>query len=519
METVISQHRLDIDVLRSSRLSLGSGPQMGDSGQRQTDNNAPGSSAGVDMPQTGTAVGTWHAVQSSEAKDEAYSGTAQNFMLSEDCKAAAGASDPGKHEGASLDRPPKVDSLRHDIINQGSVSQSQRSSKSLEHESPASVPMEDSRSANSQERHNSTKSDAQAGRKDAKKTNTKRKRAESKESSDAHGDDPQQSDSVSTRFNSRKGKHTGRGVAQSHPSVKGGERSHLGSVQQSVPMEEVSPLLETGLLKSRQESSFALMENKVDKFKKLNPSSASRTSKYLEEEVSSSHPSSGAHKGYMPQSRVMTLGSMGLWNQSRVVSPSEVSQGFVTGLADPLGLDMNINTQRAENNGLNINTAEDADRVNGGISTAFSSNGVFKEGFSNPLQSTSSGHDLGMMIRKDRNPDVPTGSAIHSIEKGKKVLGTNVEMNYPSRDCVSSKEAAEFESGRHGFVDVPQPPEKAMDVHLSSSRGSAASGYVYSGRILGHEGGSSHTTFNPYTIFQVFAFFFRCCSIFNQQIA
>ncbi|CAA7396178.1 unnamed protein product [Spirodela intermedia] len=232
METVISQHRLDIDVLRSSRLSLGSGPQMGDSGQRQIDNNAPGSSAGVDMPQKGTAVGTWHAVQNSEAKDEAYSGTAQNFMLSGDCKVAAGVSDPGKHEGASLDRPPKVDSLRHDIINQGSVSQSQRSSKSLEHESPASVPMEDSRSANSQERHNSTKSDTQAGRKDAKKTNTKRKRAESKESSDAHGDDPQQSDSVSTRFNARKGKHTGRGIAQSHLSFESGRHGLVDAVSQ-----------------------------------------------------------------------------------------------------------------------------------------------------------------------------------------------------------------------------------------------------------------------------------------------
>ncbi|CAA6659858.1 unnamed protein product [Spirodela intermedia] len=369
METVISQHRLDIDVLRSSRLSLGSGPQMGDSGQRQIDNNAPGSSAGVDMPQKGTAVGTWHA-----------------------------------HEGASLDRPPKVDSLRHDIINQGSVSQSQRSSKSLEHESPASVPMEDSRSANSQERHNSTKSDTQAGRKDAKKTNTKRKRAESKESSDAHGDDPQQSDSVSTRFNARKGKHTGRGIAQSHLSVKGGERSHLGSVQQTAPMEEVSPFLGAGvnLVKSRQESSFTLMESKVDKFKKLNPSSLSRTSKYLEEEVSSSHPSSVAHKGDMPQSRVMTLGSMGVWNQNRIVPPSE----FIWNVYG---------------------------------------------GFSNPLQSTFSGHDLGLKVRKDRNPDVPSGSVIHSMEKGKKVLGANVEMNHPSGDIVSSKEPAEFESGRHGL--------------------------------------------------------------------
>ncbi|MQM09518.1 hypothetical protein Taro_042391 [Colocasia esculenta] len=521
METVISQHRLDIDVLRSSRLSLTGGSQMGGpSHVRQNDNDASEPSASVDTPHKGTSVSAWHAASSSEAKEESYGGNTQNFMVPEDCKATPDASETGKHDTVISNRPPKADSIRHDVIHQGSVSQSQRSNKSSEHESPASVPMEDSRSANSQEKHDSVKSDKLVGRKETKKASTKRKRAESKESSEVHADDIQQSNSVSTRFSSRKGKQSNRGDTHGQLSVKGGDRSHVSPVQQSVHMDQVSPLTSTGgtLVRTRQESGHPLPERAVDKSKNVNPTSSSHTSKYPEEgEVSSSHPPPAVHKGGMFPSRPSLLSSMGVWNQNRLVS--EISQGFVPGLTDPLhrvinesmtsGLEMKRNIQGADDNGSHGNsfiksTADDGERLSGGVSGAFSSYAMFKGGFSSPGQSAFIGHDLASKLQRERNLDASSGSGARAVEKGKNIVGADSELDYPLANFGSSKEAIDLENRRHGFIkdSFPGVPEKIPEIHPGSTRGSEASAYVSSGRVLGHEGGTPQNKPNSYAVFQ-----------------
>ncbi|XP_078434053.1 uncharacterized protein LOC144705318 [Wolffia australiana] len=227
METVISQHRLDIEALKSSHLSLGTVPQMGDSRLRQTAGNAPESSVGFGMAQKQTGISMWHSTQTSVAKDECFNRTAPNYT-SQNFTEATGPSDTAKTE-----------LLRSDLMYRGPPTQSPKSGKSLEHESSTSLPMEDSRSGNSQERHNSAASDVQAQRK--KKSNAKRKRAESKESSEILGDDPQQSDSASTLFNSLKSKPSGRTASLSLRPVKGGENS-LPGLQQTAQREQGSEI-------------------------------------------------------------------------------------------------------------------------------------------------------------------------------------------------------------------------------------------------------------------------------------
>ena len=201
MKTVVSQHRLDIESLKSSRLPIGGVPQTGDSSQ------------GAVAHQKQTGGGTRYSGQTSESKEESFGQTSQNIMFSEECK-----------EASLVSERAKVEFLRHNIMNRGTFAQS------LENESSASVPMED----------NSTASDTPTGRKETKKkSSVKRKRADSKESSEIQGDDTQQSDSAGTRFNSWKGKQSARVVAQSPLSTKDGEHSHAESILQGAQMGQV----------------------------------------------------------------------------------------------------------------------------------------------------------------------------------------------------------------------------------------------------------------------------------------
>ncbi|XP_061976128.1 chromatin structure-remodeling complex protein SYD-like isoform X3 [Populus nigra] len=159
METVINQHGLDIEALRSSRLPLTGGTQMGDSSTAQ------------------------------------YGGSSQAVGVGKDSKAGLAENEISKVDPYASSRPPAgPSSAGHDYY-QGSGTQ--RSSQSFDHESPSSL---DTRSANSQSQERG------ANQKDSKKAVAKRKRGDSSLHLEMHVDNPQQLDPRNTIVNPRKGK-------------------------------------------------------------------------------------------------------------------------------------------------------------------------------------------------------------------------------------------------------------------------------------------------------------------------
>ncbi|KAJ0092542.1 hypothetical protein Patl1_25559 [Pistacia atlantica] len=157
METVINQNGLDIEALKSSRLPLTSGTQMGDSSTAQ----CAGSSSQV--------VGV--------AKDPKM-GLTENEM--------------SKIDPFTSSRPPVgPNTAGHDYYQ---ASGTHRSSQSFDHESPSSL---DTRSANSQ---------SQERQKDGKKAATKRKRGDSSIPVESQNENPQQHDSRNPVVNARRGK-------------------------------------------------------------------------------------------------------------------------------------------------------------------------------------------------------------------------------------------------------------------------------------------------------------------------
>nr|CAD1826728.1 unnamed protein product [Ananas comosus var. bracteatus] len=177
----------------------------------------------------------------------------------------------------SVGRPPlgpsRMDGGGADV-HQGSISQ--RSSKSSELESPVSVPMDDNRSANSQDRHDSAKSDDPTNK---KKTSTKRKRADSKAAADV------KPDTVPTGHNLRKGKQV----------IKGN----------------------------------------TDRIKPTNQFSVNPGPKLFEEgEVSSGNNTFELQKGSL-SSRPAAYGSTYFWNQNRPTQSLQNPQGFNPSLMKP----------------------------------------------------------------------------------------------------------------------------------------------------------------------------------------
>ncbi|CAL0307241.1 unnamed protein product [Lupinus luteus] len=159
METVINQHGLDIEALKSSRLPLAGGPQIGSSSQ---------------------AVGV--------GKDSRV-GLAENEM--------------SKMDPLATGRPPVAPSGGAPDYYHGSVAQ--RSSQSFDHGSPSSL---DSRSGNSQsqDRRDTANWDKQVNQKDDKKATAKRKRGDTSPPAELHVDSPSQLDPRNTVANARKGK-------------------------------------------------------------------------------------------------------------------------------------------------------------------------------------------------------------------------------------------------------------------------------------------------------------------------
>ncbi|XP_061976127.1 chromatin structure-remodeling complex protein SYD-like isoform X2 [Populus nigra] len=198
METVINQHGLDIEALRSSRLPLTGGTQMGDSSTAQ------------------------------------YGGSSQAVGVGKDSKAGLAENEISKVDPYASSRPPAgPSSAGHDYY-QGSGTQ--RSSQSFDHESPSSL---DTRSANSQSQERG------ANQKDSKKAVAKRKRGDSSLHLEMHVDNPQQLDPRNTIVNPRKGKMNKVDSPGSY-AVRGGENTSFNKVPSSGQLEVSSSYVSAG---------------------------------------------------------------------------------------------------------------------------------------------------------------------------------------------------------------------------------------------------------------------------------
>ncbi|XP_008803891.1 chromatin structure-remodeling complex protein SYD-like isoform X2 [Phoenix dactylifera] len=471
METVISQNGLDIDALRSSRFPFAGGPHTGELGHMRSkdketiENQLP--TGGIDLPRKSMPASTWQVASSSQTKEEAYAGSFQSYGMVKDSLAASGATDVARHEVLISNRPTagisRMDSMGADP-HQGSVSQ--KSSKSSEHESPASVPMEDTRSANSQERHDTLKQD-QVNKKEVKKSGAKRKRADSRAAVDVHSENPHQTDVLATGHNSRKGKQVDKGRMQGAFAVKVGDNEQGGSVQYAGQPEHFTSLSSGAgsLYKAKVENAQAFSERTMDKIK--NPSSFPVTpaSKLQEGEVSSAHRALGLQKGALLPPRTNTFGPAYVWNQNRFSLSSENSQGSVPGFVETspgvnseaiyTGNESKINSSEVTIDGskpvrLPANHAHGMGRLNVGTSGAFSSFAMAKMGFPPPAHFAGSpfeGHEFASKMHLQRSFEA---SGFHLSEKGKDVIALNSGIEFPSG--VSAKAAADSEIMKSGIM-------------------------------------------------------------------
>lgn len=469
METVISQHGIDIDALRSSRLPSASGPQMGDKDVLDNQLHIGGS----DMPHKGMPAGMWQAASSSHAAGEACVGPFQNYGMPKDSKGFIGATDMARHDMHIPSRPPvglsRMDSMGIDV-HQGSMSQ--KSSKSSDHESPASVPMEDTRSANSQDRQDSVKSDNQMNKKNNKKTAAKRKRADSKGTADVHS---QQSDAQSTGSNSRKGKQMIKGGSQGQFAIRGGDHSPLNPSQHSGHLENMS-LLSSGagqLFRANQESNPILF-------------SATPNSKLPEEgEVSSEHSMFGLQNGGFQPTKSNMPGSTYAWNQNKFSIPLGNPQGSVPGLSDASpGIDNGATYPINESKGIPHGSGS----VNVGTSGAFSSFPMAKMGFSIPAYYNSGSLENRDTAKMEQNLGTSSGSQI--LEKRKDAVTANTGMEFPS--LSSGRAPLDSENLKSGIMrdGALQFAEKGSEAQLGSSSHlrEASAPYISSGKIMMPQG-------------------------------
>ncbi|KAK7387852.1 hypothetical protein VNO78_22648 [Psophocarpus tetragonolobus] len=251
METVINQHGLDIEALKSSRLPLTGGPQIGSS--------------------------------------------SQPVNVTKDPRVGLAENEVSKMDPFSSGRPPVAPSGGGPDYYQGSVAQ--RSSQSFDQGSPSSL---DSRSANSQsqDRRETANWDKQVNQKDGKKATTKRKRGDTSSPVELHVDSPSQLDPRNTGVNPRKGKMTKAESSDGLP-VKSGELTNYNMAPNGGQMDSVSTLpgsMRT-MLRANQEG-LHLMAKQTDLTKMGNPIVRVPNSKYAEDtEVSSAHIASGKQQG------------------------------------------------------------------------------------------------------------------------------------------------------------------------------------------------------------------------------
>ncbi|GAB2266211.1 hypothetical protein Dimus_001232 [Dionaea muscipula] len=195
METVINEHGLDIEALKSSRLPISGGSQIGDSGQAQS------------------------------------AGCSQIAVAAKESKSGFIESDLNRTDVLSSSHPPVgPSSAVHDPYQ---MSVSHRSGKSFDHESPSSL---DTRSANSHshERRDRGSWEQQANKKESKKPTTKRKRSDSTLGMEPHMDNCQQLEAHDIGADVRQGNLINKvELAGSFPGAAG--KFHVGSHGASSP--------------------------------------------------------------------------------------------------------------------------------------------------------------------------------------------------------------------------------------------------------------------------------------------
>ncbi|KAJ0987238.1 hypothetical protein J5N97_005594 [Dioscorea zingiberensis] len=445
METVISQHGLDINALKSSRVPLASGNQV-------VDSDPQFSSGRIDMPNKGVPMNTWHGASNSQTKEEVYAGSFQNYVVPKDSSVL----DLARHDGLLSNRTAatlrRVDSMGPDY-HQGSVSQ--KSTKSYEHESPASVPMDETRSANSQEGHDTARSDKQLSIKDPKRTGGKRKRADPKTVPDAHHDSPRSSDSPSAPFNLRKGKQMNRSGLQ-------------GQCTGTAP---------------NPEGANTFPERNLDKAKNSSSFPVTPTSKPSDEgEMCSSHSAFGLQRGGLLPSRPNIMSSTNVWNQNKFTPISENAKGSIPGFAESShgisgeakcpGNEAKNSMHWAENNNpLTTNLAPNFKvgpmKINDRTSGAFSSYAMARAGcappaFFNSLSLENQNHGLPSKLNKERNFETSLNNQV--LDKGKDAISM-----HPSMQFMSSKASSESESGKFGFGNDAMFSDKVLETRMGSS--------------------------------------------------
>ncbi|XP_007035456.2 PREDICTED: chromatin structure-remodeling complex protein SYD isoform X1 [Theobroma cacao] len=271
METVINQHGLDMDALKSSRVPLTGGSQTVDSTSGQ------------------------------------YAGSSQAVGVPKDPKAGLVQNEMSKIDPFSSIRPPVGPSITGHEYYQGAGTH--RSSQSFDHESPSSL---DARSANSQSQ------DKQMNQNDSIKAATKRKRGDSSSPLEPNFDNSQQLDSHNAVTDPRKGKMNKAepsGPANYSMVLSSGQMEHFPSLPGNM----------RSMLRCRQDGSI-VPENLVDTTSITNLMSRAPSSKYPEEvEVSSTHNVPGQQQGGVPGSHEV-FSSRGVWNQNKAGLPFDRSQ-------------------------------------------------------------------------------------------------------------------------------------------------------------------------------------------------
>lgn len=215
METVINQHGLDIEALKSSRLPLTGGAQIG---------------SYVTMGSKGRIVIIPYHSSHIVFVIVFCIGPSQAVGAPKESRVGLAEHDISKMEPFASNRPPVGPGSGAPEYYQGSVAQ--RSSQSFDQESPSSL---DSRSANSlsQDRRDTANWEKQGSQKDGKKATTKRKRGDTSSPVEPQVDGSSQLDSRNTVVNARKGK-----MAKGEPSdglpVKSGEQTNFNTVIQEM---------------------------------------------------------------------------------------------------------------------------------------------------------------------------------------------------------------------------------------------------------------------------------------------
>ncbi|XP_021304222.1 chromatin structure-remodeling complex protein SYD isoform X6 [Sorghum bicolor] len=402
METVVNQHGIDMDALRSSRIPFAGGPQAGDSsGAMSKDKEVIGNQSpmvGSDASQTSGQAGLWQL--------------------------PSGSTDMTRH-GTSISGRLPTGPNRGDFsaaeIHQASMSQ--KSGRSSGIESPASLQMEDTRSMNS---HDSLKSDE----KTSKKTSSKRKRMDSKGAGDLHSEDNSKSDAMSTGPNTRKGKQVGKAGRQGQPSMGiEHEQPHIlqGGTAQVPPIHGGAPFLRT-----HPEGPSG---RTMDKTKPSNPFSMAQIPSFPEG-LASSGATIELQKSIQGGANLFNP-SFG-WNQNPQVPTLKNSQGSIPNLVRSgvtIEGKINVGAQGAFNSTsapqMEFPTIPPYNPSSFGVSSQFLDKG--KE-----LASSSTGAELHSTSKVASQPGIPHGSPMQERQGIIRVPQRADPSSLPSRSTGPS---------------------------------------------------------------------------------